>query len=96
MMNLSTKSLFNIAITNLILGNYKESLITLIQHLETKYTLTDFKLRSEILRGIGSNHFRTYNYKEALKYYYLSESFSIKSHHFENLHSLYQDFGSIV
>jgi signal transduction histidine kinase len=91
----SVTAKFNIAITYLILGNYQESLKTFNECLKDTTSLDDKKFRCEILRGIGSNYFRLYNYKEAIKYYYLSEHESVESSNYENLHMLYQDFGAL-
>src|SRR5688572_7688050 len=58
----SVTAKFNIAITYLILGNYQESLKTFNECLKDTTSLDDKKFRCEILRGIGSNYFRLYNY----------------------------------
>lgn len=86
---------FNLAITYLILGNYFDSLNNFFTCLNVLDPVKDKKLKAEILRGIGTNYFRLYDYKEAIKYYYLSEQVSIESSNYQNLHSIYQDFGSL-
>lgn len=90
-----TKSLFNIAITYLILGDYNRSISCFQSALETNYAQKDLELQAEILRGIAGNHSRKYKYKEALKYFYLSESASIQSWNMQNLHMVYQGIASL-
>ena len=90
-----TKSLFNIAITYLILGNYNKSISFFQEALNTRYAETDLELRAEILRGIAGNNGRKYNYREALKYFYMAEEASIKCWHMENLHLVYQGIASL-
>lgn len=89
------KSLFNIAITYLILGDYDRSLKSFFDTLNTKYTAENPDIKCEILRGIAGNYARKYNYREALKYFYLSEQDSILSDHMENLHLVYQGISSL-
>ncbi len=90
-----TKSLFNIAITYLILGNYNKSISYFQDALDTSYGQSDPELQAEILRGIAGNNGRKYNYREALKYFYLAEEASIKCWHMENLHLVYQGMASL-
>jgi len=90
-----TKSLFNIAITYLILGNYNKSISFFQEALNTRYAETDLELRAEILRGIAGNNGRKYNYREALKHFYMAEEASIKCWHMENLHLVYQGIASL-
>jgi len=90
-----TKSLFNIAITYLILGDYNKSISFFQEALNTRYAETDLELRAEILRGIAGNNGRKYNYREALKYFYMAEEASIKCWHMENLHLVYQGIASL-
>ncbi len=90
-----TKSLLNIAITYLILGNYTESLKYFKDSFNTQYAVKNRYLQAEILRGMAVNYSRTYNYKEALKYYHLSENASIESGNIVNLHMVYLNFGSL-
>lgn len=88
-------SLFNIAITYLILTDYDKSISYFQKALNTEYALNNPELYAEILRGIAGNHARKYNYKEALKYFYLSESASIQSWNMPNLHMVYQGIASL-
>ncbi len=91
----SVMARFNLAITYLILGNYFDSLNNFFTCLKELEHVNDKKLKAEVLRGIGTNYFRLYDYKEAIKYYYLSEQASIESSNYANLHRIYQDFGSL-
>ncbi len=88
-------SLFNIAITYLILTDYDKSISYFHKALKTEYVINNPELKSEILRGIAGNHARKYNYREALKYFYLSESASIQSWNMPNLHMVYQGIASL-
>lgn len=88
-------SLFNIAITYLILVDYDKSIAYFREALNTEYVMNNPELQSEILRGIAGNHVKKYNYKDALKYYYLSESASIQSWNMPNLHLVYQGIASL-
>jgi len=88
-------SLFNIAITYLILVDYDKSIAYFQKALNTEHVLNNLELQSEILRGIAGNHIKKYNYKEALKYFYLSESASIQSWNMPNLHLVYQGIASL-
>ncbi len=88
-------SLFNIAITYLILGDYNKSISYFQDALKTGYALENTELQSEILRGIAGNNARKYNYKEALKFFYLSEQLSIQSWNMPNLHLVYQGLASL-
>jgi len=89
------KSLFNIAVTYLILCDYNRSISYFQNALETDFGQNDLELKAEILRGIAENHIRNYNFKEALKFYYLSENASIQSRNSENLHMVYQGIASL-
>lgn len=89
------KSLFNIAITYLILCDFNRSISYFQNALETEFGKNDLELQAEILRGIAENHTRNYNFKEALKYYYLSENASIQSWNLQNLHMVYQGIASL-
>ena len=91
----SVTARFNLAVTYLILGNYFDSLNNFFTCLNDLDPVNDKKLKAEVLRGIGTNYFRLYDYREAIKYYYLSEQASIESSNYPNLHSIYQDFGSL-
>lgn len=86
---------FNIAIAYLNLSNFSDSLKNFKAASETPYAAKDKKLYAEILRGFGTNYFRTYNYKEALRYYSLSEQASIESGNTSNLYQIYMAFGSL-
>jgi signal transduction histidine kinase len=88
-------SLFNIAVTYLILGNYNKSISYFQEALKTDYANKNIELQSEILRGIAGNNARKYNYKEALRYFYLSENASIQTWNMENLHMVYQGLASL-
>lgn len=89
------KSLFNIAITYLILCDYNRSITYFHDVLETDFVQNDLELQAEILRGIAENHTRKYNFKEALKHLYLSENASIQSRNMQNLHMVYQSLASL-
>ena len=88
-------SLFNIAITYLILGDYNKSISYFQDTLKTYYAKNTPEITAEALRGIAGNYARKYNYREALKYFYLSEEASIKCWHMENLHLVYQGIASL-
>ena len=88
-------SLFNIAITYLILGDYNKSISYFQDTLKTHYAKNTPEITAEALRGIAGNYARKYNYREALKYFYLSEEASIKCWHMENLHLVYQGIASL-
>ncbi|MBE2217088.1 MAG: tetratricopeptide repeat-containing sensor histidine kinase [Ignavibacteria bacterium] len=90
-----TAAYFNIAIAYLNLSNFSDSLKNFIAASETPHAAKDKKLYAEILRGFGTNYFRTYNYKEALRYYSLSEQASIESGNTSNLYHIYMAFGSL-
>ncbi|MEO8512140.1 MAG: tetratricopeptide repeat protein [Ignavibacteria bacterium] len=90
-----TKSLFNIAITYLILGDYTKSISHFQNALETDYAQKNIELQAEILRGIAFNNARKYHYKDALKFFYLSENLSIQSWNMPNLHNVYQGLASL-
>lgn len=88
-------SLFNIAITYLILGDYNKSISYFQDTLKTYYAKNTPEITAEALRGIAGNYARKYNYREALKYFYLSEEASIKCWHMENIHLVYQGIASL-
>ena len=90
-----TISLFNIAITYLILGNYKRSISYFQDALNTDYALNNRELQAEILRGIAGNHSKIYNYREALKYFYMAEEASLKCGHMQNLHMVLLGISSL-
>ncbi|NOS86530.1 MAG: tetratricopeptide repeat-containing sensor histidine kinase [Ignavibacteria bacterium] len=89
------KSLFNIAITYLILCDYNKSIAYFQDALETDFAQNETELQAEILRGLAENHSRNYNFKEALKFFYLSENASIQSWNMQNLHMVYQGIASL-
>jgi len=89
------RSYFNCAIAQLLLANYPASLKNFNEALNCIYTSGDISLKAEIFRGIATNYLRTYYYKEALKFLYLSEEASIESKNLENLNLVYGSFGSL-
>lgn len=89
------ESTFNIAIAQLNLADFKESMKYFHETLTYGSCKSNPFVKAEVYRGIGTIHLRTNNYKEAIKNFTKSEQLSIESKNYQNLHMTYGSFSSL-